>query len=66
MVLLSHSIRGLHSLLNVCYMHAKEHDVTYNVKKTKFMCARPKNMIDMCDPVFMLSGNVLYTMSKLS
>ena len=23
------------------------------------MCIRPKSMIDMCDPVFMLSGNVL-------
>ena len=40
-------------------MYAKEHDIKYNAKKMKCMCIRPKRMIDMCDRVFMLSGNEL-------
>ena len=59
MVLLSPSIRGLQSFLNVCDMYAKEHDIIYKANKTKCMCIRPKSMIYMCDPIFMLSGNVL-------
>ena len=66
MVLLSTSIPGLQCLLNV---YAKEYDIIYNAQKTECICIRPKSMIDMCDPVFMLSGNVLtamYNTSKLS
>ena len=59
MVLLSPSIRGLQCLLNVCDMYATEHDIIYDAKKTKCICIIPKSMIDMCDHVFMLSGNVL-------
>ena len=35
------------------------HDIIYNANKTKCICIRPKSMINMCDPVFVLSGNVL-------
>ena len=55
----SPSIRGLQCLLNVCGMYAMEHDIIYDAKKSKCICIRPKSMIDMCDHVFMLSGNVL-------
>ena len=48
-----------YNVLNVCDMYAKEHDIIYNAKKTKCICIRPKSMIDMCDPVFMLLANVL-------
>ena len=48
----------VYSLLNVCDIYAKVHDIIYNAKKTKCMCIRPKSMIDMCDPVFMSSDNV--------
>ena len=40
-------------------MYAKENDIIYYAKKTKCMRIRPKSMIDMCDPVFMLFGNIL-------
>ena len=48
-------------------MYAKEHDIIYNAKKTKCICIRPKSMIDMCDPVFMLGNECtgMYTISKL-
>ena len=49
----------LQELLNVCDKFATEHDIIYNVKKTKCMCIKPRRFKDLYIPNITLNGDVL-------
>ena len=55
-ILLAPSPRALQRLLDICDNYAREFELTFNVKKTKIMCFKPKNLSKMCVPTFTLDG----------
>lgn len=50
---------SLQILLNICDIFAAEHDMLYNVKKTKCMCFKPKLFHDIVIPDIKLNGNAI-------
>ena len=58
-VLLGPSPMSLQTLLNICEMYAKKYELSFNVKKTKVMCLKPKKMSNLSVPVFKLNGKEL-------
>ena len=55
-VILAPSAHGLQELLLMCENYAKEHNIIFNVKKTKCMCVKPKLLQDICVPSIVLNG----------
>ena len=59
---------SLQTLLNICETYAKKYELSFNVKKTKVMCLKPKKMTNLSVPVFKLDGKeleVVYTQKYL-
>ena len=56
-VLLAPSSKALQNLIHICCeTYSKRFELTYNVKKTKVMCFKPKNRSDLYIPRFTLNG----------
>ena len=55
-ILLSPSPRSLQSLLCICENYAKTYELSFNVKKTKVMCFKPKILSKLHVPKFILNG----------
>ena len=64
MVILAPSPRALQQLLNICNEYAIEYDISYNVKKTKCMCVRPKLFKDITVPQILLGGTAIEFVTK--
>ena len=58
MILIAPSARALQTLINVCDLYAKKHDIVYNTEKTKCMIFWPK--VDLSGTAkFKLQGETL-------
>ena len=58
-VILAPSPSALQELIDCCGKFAQEHDILYNVKKTKILCVKPKRLKDLQVPNFTLNGRNL-------
>ena len=58
-VLISPSPSGLQKLVNLCCSYALANDITFNTKKTKLMCFKPKCHKDLFVPQISLNGVVI-------
>ena len=56
-VLLAPSPHALQLLINRCEQYVKEHDLCFNVKKTKFMCLKPELMESIHVPTLYVNGS---------
>ena len=63
-VLLGPSPKSLQELLNICEEYAKEYELTFNVKKTKIMCFKPKVLSNLHVPDFWLNDGKLEVASS--
>ena len=63
-VLMAPSPRSLQNLINTCVSYARKYDLTFNEKKTKVMCFRPKGLVNISIPNFSLCGNSLEVVSN--
>ena len=64
MVILAPSPRALQQLLNICNDYAIKYDISYNVKKTKCMCVRPKLFKDITVPEILLGSTSIDFVTK--
>ena len=48
----------------MCENYASAHNITFNVKKTKCMCVKPKSLQDMCVPPIVLNGRVVHVTNE--
>ena len=48
------SPKALQSLIDVCVVFAREHDLVFNTKKSKLICIEPGNMKKVYIPDFVL------------
>jgi len=58
-VLLAPSPKALQKLINICQEFANNSDLSFNAKKTKVMCFKPKQLSSLFVPEFTLNGKVL-------
>ena len=63
-VLLAPSTKSLQSLLNLCFEYGNDHELSYNIKKTKCMCIKPRWLDNMCAPNIYLGGRKLEYVDK--
>ena len=63
MCLLAPSIKGLRKLIKICEQYALDHDIVFNVKKTKCMCFRSNIKLGRIPPVF-LRGQTIDFVSR--
>ena len=63
-VLLGPSPSSLQSLINLCELYANKFELTFNIKKTKVMCFRPKVLSRIFIPEFVLDSKVLSMVSS--
>ena len=45
---------GLQKLIDICMTYASQYELSFNAKKTKVMCFKPKGMSDLYVPDFTL------------
>ena len=62
-VVLAPSPKALQLLINICENYAKRFELTFNVRKTKVMCFKPKNRSDLHVPQFTLNGSIVEVVS---
>lgn len=58
-VLLGPSPKSLQNLIDVCEEYAAKYELSFNIKKTKVMCFKPKCLKNIHVPDFTLNGNKL-------
>jgi hypothetical protein len=58
-VLLAPSPKALQTLINVCINFAKDHDLVFNTKKTKFMYIKSDNLRNLFVPTFYIGETVI-------
>ena len=58
-VVFAPSPSALQELIDCCEKFAIDHDILYNVKKTKILCIKPKRLKDLHVPNFTLNGRYL-------
>ena len=63
-ILLGSSPKALQTLINMCEIYANKYELSFNVKKTKIMCFKPKSLSKMYIPDFFLNGNKLPIVSS--
>ena len=63
-VLVAPSPSGLQRLINICDIYASMCDIIFNVKKSKYMCVRPKHFRKLNIPKMYLNGNSLELVHK--
>ena len=56
MVLLATSPNSLQKLLDICSLYAEDHDIVYNVKKSKCMTIKPKLYRNIRVPLLFING----------
>ena len=63
-VLLAPSPKALQLLINECVLFAKENDLVFNRKKTKFLCVKPTSMKTLYVPDFYLEEDRITVVDK--
>jgi len=66
MVLLVSSPSALQKLLDICDCYASDHDIVYNVKKSKYMVIKPKLFRDIAVPHVFINDCPLESVSSYS
>jgi hypothetical protein len=62
-VLIAPSPRALQRLIDICVDYAGNFELTFNIKKTKVMCFKPKGLKKLRVPEFYINGSVLEIVS---
>ena len=55
-VLLAPSAKALQCLILLCESYAKSHDISFNVKKSVYMCIKPKSLTNISVPTIVLNS----------
>jgi hypothetical protein len=63
-VLLGPTPKSLQKLIDLCEDYASKYELSFNIKKTKVMCFKPKELADIYVPDFTLNGNKIDLVSS--